>query len=286
MAVDFGDHGLDRAEFLREESGLFRRSSVPLRAPREAGCRPLFVRTGLLLSIALLIGCGGAERRIESDTRYTPPLEHRVVVETVVDLPFDATWNELIRRLSESSFEVSTLEKASHFVRVDLSRSTDLAASANKPARYVDCGRTARSYRATGGDEQADEEFEYAVAESSHYREVAAVDGGYRVSDVERRVALDASATIFLQPEGMRRTRVTVKSRYRVEIEIAGRAAFVPLDADDPPEAAQAFGPRTESIRFTTFRPGTDQRSGGLTCRTTGHFEHALVALANPAAAI
>ena len=43
---------------------------------------------------------------------------------------------------------------------------------------------------------------------------------------------------------------------------------------------------RVESIRFTTFQPGRDQREGGLTCRATGDFEHALVALANPAAAI
>jgi len=106
------------------------------------------------------------------------------------------------------------------------------------------------------------------------------------VSDVERRVAVDARATLSLQPEGSRRTRVTVKARYRIQIEIAGEAAFIPLDVDEAPKAAQVFGPRIESVRFTTFQPGTDQRRGGLTCRATGDFEHALVALANPAAAI
>ena len=79
---------------------------------------------------------------------------------------------------------------------------------------------------------------------------------------------------------------MTVKSRYQIEIEISGRAALHPLDADEPVGSARAFGPRTESIRFTTFQPGKDKRRGGLTCRATGDFEHALVALANPAAAI
>lgn len=223
---------------------------------------------------------------IESQSRYEPPTERAVVVETVVDLPFDAAWSELIRRLSESSFSVSTLEKASRFVRVDLDRSSDLAASADKPARYVDCGRTVRTYHATGGGEETLEEFDYAVAESSRYLESDPIDGGFQVSDVERRVALDASATIYLQPEGNRRTRVTVKSRYQIQIEIAGKVGFVPLDPDESPQAAQTFGPRIESIRFTTFQHGTDDRRGGLTCRATGDFEHALVALANPAAAI
>lgn len=243
---------------------------------------------GALLIGALLIGltgCGAGERSLVSEVRYEPPMEHAVVVETVVALPFDAAWNDLIRRLSESSFRVSTLEKASRFVRVDLTRSSDLVATANKPARYVDCGRTVRTLRSeTSGEPE--ERFEYAVAESSEYRESDAVPGGFLVSDVQRRVGLEASATIFLQPEGERRTRVTVKSRYRVEIEVSGEATLWPRDADAPAGDPKRFGPRVESIRFSTFQPGRDRREGGLTCRATGDFEHALVALANPAAAI
>ncbi len=235
----------------------------------------------MLLAVGL--ACAPADREIASSVEYEPPTEHRIVVETVVDLPIDSAWNELIRRLSESSFNVSTLEKASRFVRVDLARSSDLAATANKPARYVDCGRTRRSYRGSDGETQR---FEYVVAESSRHRESDAVEGGYRVSDVERRVGLEASGTIFLQTDGERRTRVTVKSRYRVDIEIAGEARVVPLDADEAPGAPAPFGPRVESVRFTTFEPGTDRRRGGLVCRATGDFEHALIALANPAAAI
>ena len=230
------------------------------------------------------LGCAPNERTIVSEVVYEPPMERSVVVETVVDLDFEATWTALIRRLSESPYRVAALEKASRFVRVDLARSSDLAAALNKPARFVDCGRTTRTFRADEGAEP--ERFEYVVAESSRYTEADVVPDGFRVSEVERRVDLEASATIFLQPEGTRRTRVTVKSRYQVEIEISGRATFHPLDADEPVAAPRSFGPRVESIRFTTFQPGKDARRGGLTCRATGDFEHALVALANPAAAI
>lgn len=238
---------------------------------------------GLLLTLAA-IACGAPERTIESDVRYEPPGDHRIVVETVVDLPFEAAWSELIRRLSESSFRVSTLEKASRFVRVDLDRSTDGVASANQPARFVDCGRTVRTYQPAANAES--ERFEYAVADSSRYLEADPTEDGFRVSDVERRVTLDASGTIYLQPEGKRRTRVTVKSRYQVQISVAGTATEIPRDAGREPGTPVAFGPRVESVRFTTFQPGSDRRDGGVTCRATGEFEHALIALANPAAAI
>jgi len=235
----------------------------------------------VILSV-LTVGCGEEDRAIASSVRYELPLEHRIVVETVVDLPFDHAWSDLIRRLSESSFRVSTLEKASRFVAVELIRSSDLISSANRPARYVDCGRTIRSF----SDDKGSDDFEYAVAESSQHREASPVEGGHRVSRVDRRVELEARTTLYLQPEGERRTRITLKTRYELEIQISGEARFVPTDASEAIGPSESFGPRAESIRFTTFQPGQDQRRGGLTCRATGELEHALIALANPAAAI
>jgi hypothetical protein len=243
--------------------------------------RVAFLHSTAMISL-FLMSCGGDDRTIESTVRYEPPIEHRIVVETVVDLPFDEAWNNLIRRLSESSFRVSTLEKASRFVAVELLRSSDLAATANRPARYVDCGRTVRSF----SDGEGTERFDYAVAKSSHHREATAVESGYRVSDVDRRVELEARSTLYLQPEGGGRTRITLKATYELKIQIAGSAQIISSDSGEPAGPKESFGPRVESIRFTTFQPGQDQRRGGLTCRATGELEHALIALANPAAAI
>jgi hypothetical protein len=241
------------------------------------GPRPLVVCMALWLA-----GCGSAERSFESTAAYEAPVEHHIVVETVVDLPFEATWDAMIRRLSESSFRVATLEKASRFVDVHLDLSSALATAATRPGRYVDCGRTLRTF----SDGESEERFDYAVVESSRHRVSVAGDDGYRVSDVDRRVGLEARASIYLQPEGGNRTRITVNARYTVEIEISGTLVLFPTDLDAKPSEARSFGPRVESIQFTTFDPGRDDRRGGLVCRSTGAFEHSLAALANPGAAL
>jgi hypothetical protein len=263
--------GAALTEFIREEHCLRQRTRM----------RGALLPSTVMISL-ILASCGGDDRTIESTARYESPMEHRIVVETVVDLPFEEAWNSLIRRLSESSFRVSTLEKASRFVAVELLRSSDLAASANRPARYVDCGRTVRTF----SDGQETEQYDYAVAQSSHHREASATEGGYRVSQVDRRVELEARTTLYLQPEGKRRTRITLKTRYEVKFQISGSVRLVSADSGEPEGAEESFGPRIESIRFTTFQPGQDERRGGLTCRATGDLEHALIALANPAAAI
>ena len=135
-----------------------------------------------------LVACGEADRTIQSSVAYEPPLEHAVVVETVVELPFDVAWSELIRRLSESPYQVATLEKASRLVVIELDRSSDLARPEDRPSRFIDCGRTLRTFEREG----VSESFEYAVVDSSHHRESSPVEGGFRVSDVQRRVGLEA----------------------------------------------------------------------------------------------
>jgi len=250
------------------------------RSPRSSWSRAIALTA---LSIpAWTFGCGAPDRSFESTAHYEPPSAHAVVVETVVDLPFDEAWDALIRRLSAASYEIATLEKASHFLAIDLKRSSDLASPTDRPGRYVDCGRTLRTF--SDGDEV--ERFEYAVADSSRHREVDTVEHGYRVSDVVRQVDLEARVNIYLQPEGERRTRITLNTRYDLDIEVSGDAEVFETDPSRPAGPTISFGPRRESIRFTTFQPGHDSRSGGLVCRATGELEHALIALANPAAAI
>lgn len=230
----------------------------------------------------LAISCALQDRRFGSTLTYEPPVSRRVVVETVVDRPFDETWDALIRRLSESKFRIAALEKASRFVDVQLELSSDAVATANRPARYVDCGQTTRTLVTPEGEEF----YVYEVAASSHHRESDPVNGGFRVSAVDRQVGLEAQASLYLEPEGPERTRVVVNARYALTISISGVAQDIPAAALKRPGEPVKFGPRTESIRFTSFKLGRDRRSETLSCRVTGEFEHALVALANPAAAL
>ena len=263
------------ADFLREEHRLHQ-------SPWTRRFPPCLSAMLFLLLFVSVVSCGGSERVVESSVSYEPPIAHRIVVETVVDLPSDQAWDELIRRLSESSFRVATLEKASRFVSIELESSSDLATKANRPIRYIDCGRTTRTLSESGEVEH----FDYAVADSSHHRESSELPDGFKVSDVDRHVALEARTTLYLQPEGARRTRITVKARYEVQFEVFGKVVQIPRDPGEAIGQREDFGPRIESIRFSTFRQGQDRRRGGLTCRATGDLEHSLIALANPAAAI
>jgi len=98
------------------------------------------------------------------------------------------------------------------------------------------------------------------------------------VSEVDRRVELEARSTLYLQPEGERRTRITVKARYEVKFEVSGQARILSRNRRGGDAEPESFGPRVESIRFSS--------RGGLTCVATGDLEHSLIAIANPAAAI
>lgn len=263
-------------------SRIARRPRRITRLLREFGVGSAALTVAVLGIAIMVLGCSRQERRFESTLTYEPPLSRRVVVETVVDRPFEATWDALIRRLSESKFRIATLEKASRFVDVQLELSSDAVATANRPARYVDCGQTTRTLKT-----HLDEEFYvYEVAASSYHRESRPIPDGFRVSDVDRRVGLEAQASLYLEPEGETRTRVMVNARYALTIEIAGSAVDHPTSPFRGPSEPIGFGPRTESIRFTSFKLGRDKRSEALSCRVTGEFEHALIALANPAAAI
>ena len=65
-------------ESIREEHCLRQRTRT----------RVAFLHPTAMISL-FLMSCGGDDRTIESTVRYEPPVEHRIVVETVVDLPFD-----------------------------------------------------------------------------------------------------------------------------------------------------------------------------------------------------
>ncbi len=258
-----------------------RSSATSRRFVALAYCQAFVIGLGIV-GLVGLVGCQGGERSFESAVSYEAPTAHRIVVETVVDIPSEQVWDELIRRLSESSFRVATLEKASRFVSIELVRSSDLVTSANRPSRYVDCGRTTRTFSENG----VVQHFEYAVVDSSHHLESSEKPEGFRVSEVDRRVELEARSTLYLQPEGERRTRITVKARYEVKFEVSGQARILSRNRRGGDAEPESFGPRVESIRFSTFRSGEDRRRGGLTCVATGDLEHSLIAIANPAAAI
>jgi hypothetical protein len=230
---------------------------------------------------------------VESTVHYEPPAEYRVVTGTVVESAFDESWDGLVKRLTESSFPILSLDKTSRFLVVGVDRSTDDAPSANSPARYVDCGRLRWSLTEGGRSEQ----FDHAVAESSRHVEADRGEEAYEIRDVSRAVDLAARATLYLQPEGPERTRVTVNARYTLTLQTTGTTRQVPRKATADEGKPRAVKPLREEIRLTTFKQsaredrGADstddpkpEGDGGPFCRATGEFERALLALTAPPA--
>jgi len=224
--------------------------------------------TGLLVlvGVGFGVGCGSEDRVVES--------------------PFGEVWDALVARLSDSPFRILTLDDASHFLVVDLDRSTDVALAANRRGRHVDCGRMQRTLTEDGRIQ----EFAYELADSSRHVEAYADVEGYEIRDVSRAVDLEARASVYLRPDGETRTRVTVNSRYTLTIETTGTTRRVPRRAADPEGKPRELEPSREEVRFTTFtQSGLDEGrkgiDGGQVCRATGELERALLALAQPATA-
>lgn len=251
------------------------------------------------LATGLGAGCGSGDRALESSAHYTPPAEHRVVVETVVEAPFDAVWDGLIERIPASDLILLTSDKTTRFLVVDLDGSTDAARSRNRPGRFVDCGRVRRSFVEGGRVMQ----FEFGIAESSRHVEVRAESEGFEVRDVTRAVDLSGRATVHLDPADPKQTRVTVNSRYALTVETGGTTHQVPRDGGAAEGEPRALAPLRETARFTTFTrsafeggaSGTEKPGGvspssgsalplvgdGPVCGATGELERVLLALSS-----
>ena len=225
--------------------------------------------------MGLGVGCGSEDRVLESSGRYRPPADYRVIVETVVEAPFDEVWDGLVERLSASSLRILTFDKAMHFLVIDLDRSTDAARSLNRPDRFVDCGRVERSFSEDGRAM----EFAYGIAEPSRHVEAYAGEDAFEVRDVSRVVDLSARATVSLKSEGPKSTRVTLNSRYGLTVETAGTTRQVPRAAAAKEGEPRELQPLRETLRFTTFTPSTFD--GERVCRATGEFERTLIALSS-----
>lgn len=163
------------------------------------------------LIITNLLGC----KNFSSSYVYQPPNKAKYDYdnEVFIDRPFSVVWDELIKQLSKSIFEINNTEKASSGI-IDLSFSTDT------PEEYVDCGRTTWTHK-----NRSDKEVRiYKTAESSTYKN-APRWGTYRpspiIESVIRETLLEGHINIFVAPEG-NGTRITVNCRYTFKVNISG----------------------------------------------------------------
>jgi len=137
-------------------------------------------RVASAFAVALLVvGCarGG----------YQPPTAASIRNETVVDRPFDQTWDALVRMTAQTFFAIDNFERASGLIT--------LSFGADNIARFVDCGQ----FETSGG--------------------VVTFSGPW-ATFVERYAGatLNGRMNLLVQREGANRTRVRVSARYILTI--------------------------------------------------------------------
>lgn len=222
------------------------------------------LRFGMTLVVVASLVSGCATQGV-STAEYSPPIEQVVQNEKTVDRAQPVVWDELVRELSKSFFVINNIERESRIINVSFQSST--------PGDYVDCGRTRRTY--AEGDKR--ELFDYAVADSSTYKEAGRTQphpAQKTYARVNRQTSLEGRSNIYVAPDSSNssRTVVSVNTRYVLSIKVHGEGILE--HANGNVLHRSPFSRDSNPMVFNTNKP-TSQAAGGITivCRDKGRLE-------------
>lgn len=218
---------------------------------------------GLFVGIVALIGCatpGRSGYNIERTNIY--PFKN----EKIVNRPFNQVWDELVRDLAKSFFVINNIDKESRIINVSFNTET--------PEKFIDCGKTRRTY--SRGKEN--EEYVYEIAASSFFKTALAA-GPYKnlpqTNFVSRRTSLDGRINIYVAPrEGG--TQISVNARYIFTVNVKGN--YVIENVYGTPIARGNLETDTGTCSFNTTQPntcdfGSAQETVLVTCKSRGVLE-------------
>ena len=217
----------------------------------------------LLVGIGALFGCatpGRSSHTLEQASGYT------LKMEKIVNRPLNQVWDELVKHLSKSSFVINTLEKESRIIQASFYSDT--------PEKFVDCGKTRRTY-ARGTETQ---EYIYEIAGSSSYKTASSTgeSGRFPVTSlVHRKTSLDGRMRIQASPDKAG-TIVTVSARYVLTASVTG--SYVVENAYGGQKESGNIPPMTYTCGFNADQPNTcnwasGQQAGSVTCQSKGVLE-------------
>lgn len=215
----------------------------------------LAVAAPALLALLCVAGCAS----LNVSGRYQPPPDAAVDSSLTLPVPFDQAWDRLVRRLSQSYFQVTNISKSSHLIT--------LAAPEDRAEGFVDCGRV--TYQVKGQD---------WVVEPAHDATFETKSGLSSTRMTHRVIGRIGRMNIFVAPQGSG-TLVEVNATYEVRMRQAGRNAIHNLLGDVTSE--QDFGPFEAHFEFTT-RTSDEHDLGGMTirCKASGAWERQILDLA------
>ncbi len=218
----------------------------------------------ILAGVGTLGGCattpGRSTYALERADSYT------LKSEKIISRPPNQVWDELVKNLSKSVFVVNNIEKESRIIHVSFYSET--------PEKFVDCGKTRRSF-ARGGENQ---EYVYEIAASSSYKLASRAGESGKLpmtSLVNRTTSLDGRMKISVAPH-QAGTIVTVTGTYTLTAKVTG--SYVVENAYGRQIERGNIPPVTYTCSFSTDRPNTcnwasGQQAVSITCQSRGILE-------------
>jgi hypothetical protein len=226
---------------------------------------------GLIFVVAIFLSMIGCATPGRSGYTLQKPSSYTVKNEKTVNRPFNEVWDELVRDLAKSFFVINNIDKASRIINVSFNSET--------PEKFIDCGRTQRTY--SRGKEN--EEYAYEIAASSSFK-MAFAAGPYKnlpgTRFANRRTSLDGRMNIYVAPvDGG--TQISANARYIFTVNVSGSYVIenvygTPIERGNLPY----IPPSTCS--FNTNQPntcvwGTGQDTRPVTCQSKGVLENEIL---------
>jgi len=228
----------------------------------------IFKLTGLILMFALfVIGCATPGR---STVMINPPTDSTFKNEKIINKPFSLVWDELVSELAKSFFVINNIEKESRIINLSFYSDT--------PEKFVDCGKTRRTY----SRRKENEEYVYDIAGSSSFKVAYATGPNKNLPGTQfmsRKSSLDGRINIYVAPKGDG-TQISVNGRYILTVNVTG--SYVVENVYGNQIASGNIPPSTATCSFNTNQPntcvwGTGPGSASITCRSKGVLENEIL---------
>ena len=207
----------------------------------------------LALGVALLAGCAGGPEYTRPPSPYRPAEAAGAGTRAAeVAASPDTVWRQVMDRLATSAFAYDGGDQKSGAIELRYT---------GDPRGYIECGMVESRVKT----EQGEKVFRFPAASARQQYQLQSSGKTYRV---DRRMSLEARATLRLDPAPRERTRASVRTNYAVTRDQSVQGAGKPIAV-------------TDTIRFASGARGTFPNAP-TACQATGVLEREILTLAQP----
>lgn len=204
---------------------------------------------GCLLAMCVALGGGCSINKISMD--MTSPPEYDIQETKIYRKPYDKVWKAVVESIGSSYFVLENIEKDSGILSLSFSTQT--------PKDLIDCGTVIE----TGTIQMQKYSLTYDGTETNLVKKLVTKNG--IPGESLRKFSLSGKANVLVQSVGKNETKVTVKTRYVVEL---GYTHYI--------QGALAPVKTLNTMHFTGKETGqfdTNMNIPSLQCRSKGTLE-------------